>query len=454
MAMKKFMTSTPTPSPPSVPMEWGTRFAPKTFDQICLNKTQATKILQWMQRHQQGLPCPRILVVLGPNGSGKTCATKLAAAHVKFDVVDETVTEKRTKQMVEETMHIMNHATKNTLLLLDNADIANNEVINLIYDMLESNTQKKRKSRYKSNLGSQFHFPIVCISNNMYGSVTKLLERSEVIHYHRVRPDELCKLGTHVLQQQNKTIQEATMHDICRKSQGDVRFFLQTLQMFHASGDTRNIGLKTISETIFEVAVDILERRPSTIEKTLFSMAMDSNQLSCMLFENYTVYCGTIEDAAAAAEKFSLNDRLSSTHQYDLQPYWDLAVGRDAPQNFRKPKVKPKIKYPCIFSKVSLAKTHRGILIKLLALARQQTSNLSREGVLMFIEVALKRIHAGDIEWPLQICQSYEWGASSVDQFPKVHNLQKLPFKQKQKTSIKRWFEESAAKKNSLSPAM
>ncbi|KZT23217.1 DNA replication factor C, large subunit [Neolentinus lepideus HHB14362 ss-1] len=99
---------------------WTVRYAPRTLREICGNKGQVEKLLQWLQDWpnnvksgfkkpgKTGMNVFRAVMVTGPPGIGKTTSAHLCAKLAGFTPIELNASDARSKKLVENSTNINN----------------------------------------------------------------------------------------------------------------------------------------------------------------------------------------------------------------------------------------------------------------------------------------------------------------------------------------------------------
>lgn len=411
--------------------DWAVKHRPKRIKDILVNKDAVQRLVDWCENRDDH---PQLITILGGNGVGKTVLSKVVLEEHGFLIMEKSVGDKRNKQFVTEIMDILQHSPHNTILFIDNIDVSNTEVMQIFLDLMEP---KKRKSKHDTS-SLLWNIPIVCVSNNMYGSVSSIIEKSYTVYFHPVPWFTLMKVAKQVLsKEKTTTLEDKDIRTIAQKSRGDVRYMIQQLSFYHSTPNAAKItSTRMESKTIFQAVTGILQNEPMSIDKGIHLASIDPNVVTCMIFENYLDYAKDISHAAKACHLMSINDLMSTTHTYEVEPIWTTMSTKAIQPHLLTPKIPPKIRYPCIFSKLSLLKSHDQLLQKVGHSLVQKQRSISSKYHHFLVEIMLNLLHT-DCDRFVQLCKEYDLDFSHIEMFPKICNIVKRPLKQKQKTYLK-----------------
>ncbi|KAL7281894.1 hypothetical protein ACG7TL_003360 [Trametes sanguinea] len=119
-AAKQAATTTASAKPAPLNQLWTARYAAQTLKEICGNKGQVEKLLEWLNSWstslQSGFKKPgkngmnvyRAVMITGPPGIGKTTSAHLCAKLAGFTPIELNASDARSKKLVENSTNIMN----------------------------------------------------------------------------------------------------------------------------------------------------------------------------------------------------------------------------------------------------------------------------------------------------------------------------------------------------------
>lgn len=408
--------------------DWCIKHAPISLEDNQVNVAGVRALCDWLS---DPFKETNVCVLEGPNGCGKTVLTSLCAKKFGFHEVVLSIGEKRNKNFVTELLDIIDHSDpdQSTVLVLDNIDVSATEVVAILHDL--NVAEHRARSRHRKRHGT-VALPVVCISNNAYGSVTALARSCKRVVFDAIPDSVLCRVGANILAKERGTLTKSQLRKIATKCHGDLRFLIQQLQFFHrCNAPEQLISARLKGESVFEIAAKVLSVDPMSSDAALRRMSADSNVLACMVQENYTEHASGIDGCAGIAESLSRNDVLSTAH---LRDFADLAASVEVQRGIARSASDSKLRYPAVFSKISITRRHEAILRDMQRELRNRDSTTSRLDAIQIAEQALRDVTQERYQ---RAVEAYGLSRNAIEDLPKIV-VRAAPFKQGQKTKLKK----------------
>lgn len=169
---------------------------------------------------------PRILLLGGSAGKGKTTLAYVVANHFKFNVVEINGSDDRNKDtlipLIESAVCMHSIGSKNNLCIIDEIDgmASSQQNINCIMKFLN----KKVKNR------SIIRRPIICICNDIYHKSLKELRKiSKVVIVDSVNEDMLKSRIHYICEKENIKMNSDAVTKLIHTYKGDIRCILNTI---------------------------------------------------------------------------------------------------------------------------------------------------------------------------------------------------------------------------------
>ncbi|XP_040575885.1 chromosome transmission fidelity protein 18 homolog [Lepeophtheirus salmonis] len=272
-------------NPPSTSTQsqslWVETYKPSHFMHLLSDDTINRSLLQWMKLWDKMVfnkpvkadlidethrPAPRIVLLHGPPGIGKTTLAHILARHAGYNPIEINSSDDRTisafKSKVEPAIQmqsVLSVESKPNCIIIDEIDGVPAPTIKYLVDL--SNDKNKSVGTLKR--------PIICICNDVYiPSLRPLKQISKVIMFPPISSHRLVERLKFISSKEKLYTDQSTLAVICEKTNNDIRSCLSTLQFFKARGVQRvhlkdvqsaSIGMKDMNKSNFFIWEKIFE---------------------------------------------------------------------------------------------------------------------------------------------------------------------------------------------------
>lgn len=198
---------------------WTEKYRPDSLEDMVGNEEGRGKLLHWLKRWKPG---SKAALLVGPPGTGKTTTVHLAAAEMRFGLVELNASDSRTKERLArrlgEAISSTNLFGARTLIFLDEVDglagRADYGAIDFIKDAI------KRSEN-----------PLVMAANDPESDqVRKFGSSTTKIEFRRLEPQEVEARLTKVARREGLGVTKPELDKIAEAANGDIRAAINFLQ--------------------------------------------------------------------------------------------------------------------------------------------------------------------------------------------------------------------------------
>ena len=206
----------------------------------------------------------KALLLVGPEGSGKTASVYALANSLGYEVVEVNASDKRNALNIH---NIIGNASKQGTLFSKPKVLLIDEV-----DGLYGNADKGGVAEI-NKIVKETSFPIIMTANDEYSDKIKSIKPSvNVLKFKRRGYWDIFKLLKYVCEKENKVLSTVSLKKIASLAQGDVRSAFNDLENVKCDADVDNLYERLKNVSIFDVLKMIFKSK----DITTLSEALDN----------------------------------------------------------------------------------------------------------------------------------------------------------------------------------
>ncbi|OSD01923.1 DNA replication factor C, large subunit [Trametes coccinea BRFM310] len=254
-AAKQAATTTASAKPAPLNQLWTARYAPQTLKEICGNKGQVEKLLEWLNSWstslQSGFKKPgkngmnvyRAVMITGPPGIGKTTSAHLCAKLAGFTPIELNASDARSKKLVENSTNIMNTSLDGWMHGGNKTNAAGVTITDkscLIMDEVDGMSAGDRGGvGALCALIKKTKIPIICIANDRNAQKLKpLLNVTFNLAFRRPEPAAIRSRILSIAFKEKLKIPANVIDQLVQSAQSDIRQVLNMLSTWKLSSTT------------------------------------------------------------------------------------------------------------------------------------------------------------------------------------------------------------------------
>lgn len=267
MERKEAKKSTKNEKPPVDPSSqlWTTKYAPQALNQICGNKGNVEKIIQWLQDWEKsrkvghrnpgpsGYGIYSALLLYGPPGVGKTTSAHLCAKLAGYTPIELNASDARSKKLVESVTNVNNSSLDGWMgggQATNTSGVVITDKTVLIMDEVDGMSAGDRGGVVALKaLIKKTQVPIICIAND--GRAQKLQPLIGVagsMHFTRPTAQQVKSRLASIIYKEKMNIPANVLEQLIVGSQSDIRQVLNMLSTWKLSrGDMNFDESKTLT---------------------------------------------------------------------------------------------------------------------------------------------------------------------------------------------------------------
>lgn len=311
-------------------MQWVDKYKPETIHDIVGNKTQITKIINWLKVFNDNKLADRDfkngLLISGPPGIGKTSTAHIVLKDAGFDVIEFNASELRTSKSITEKldsiisgksikmMFVKNIRTAVIMDELDGIESRKECSVSDISEYINYSTNKndikiRQESKKNKNKPSKKtktiivnKNPIICICNNINKSINPIL--NDVLHIKFSPPtdNDIFIILKKIRDQEKLDINDGLLNILVPYCQSDIRrtiYIMQNLESNMRNNKLDNkslleiidkIGLKDVDIHITQAIDNIFLNHTISVEELIQCYYADQNFIPFIVHENFITF--------------------------------------------------------------------------------------------------------------------------------------------------------------------
>ncbi|KAF9040693.1 purine nucleotide binding protein [Panaeolus papilionaceus] len=234
---------------------WTVRYAPQNLKEICGNKGQVEKILQWLTDWPASLKCGfkkpgknglnvyRAILITGGPGIGKTTSAHICAKLAGFTPIEMNASDARSKKLVEEGMNINNTSLDGFIKGASDTNSLGVTITDktcLIMDEVDGMSAGDRGGVGALNaLIKKSKIPIICIANDGNAQKLKpLLSTTFKLPFHKPQAQAIRSRILTIAFKEKLKIPANVIDQLITGAQSDIRQVLNMLSTWKLSNST------------------------------------------------------------------------------------------------------------------------------------------------------------------------------------------------------------------------
>jgi len=310
-----------------------TKYRPKKIEDFIGNTAVVLPFIHWLLEWESKNKKTKCALVSGLNGIGKSLLIVLILYKHDYNIINLSIDDERNKDYITKVIKPL-LKTKKNFRDQENCLVVSDIDCGADYGFMSCLLECIKESE----------IPIICICDDRYSqNIKSILPYCYDIKLLKPKFDEVYPLIYKVVTTENIKIGKKGVDKLYEESNGDIRFILNTLQLgIRKCDSSKNIQ----SSNIFEIAGKLLSLDTDLEEKIRYYwMADDINIL--MIHENYINSTLTTRDEikrlnniAYSADALGDVDMLSSSFNFDLEPYVALNTIRATSRCTKKAQIK------------------------------------------------------------------------------------------------------------------
>ena len=327
-------------------MLWTDKYRPQTLDEVVGNNKEKKIIIDWVNNWKNGNPQNPLLLV-GPPGIGKTTLALVIAKDFS-EHIELNASDKRSQDVIKRTI---GESSSSRSLFGDEYKLIIMDEVDGIHGTNDRGGVKAIGEIIKNS-----KHPMILIANDFYSKrLQSIKPKCTVIKMPKVRSPSIRKALKEIAQKEEIKANPKALDLIAKKSNGDMRSAINTLENVLEPADVENIRTKDDRSDIFNAITGVLKSKNPTHVREALRVDEDPTTVMEYIAENIPREYTNKNEIKKAYENIAKADlyfgRAQSSRNYGYWKYasdfMGIGVSSSKKETYKK---FSKIQTPTIFT--------------------------------------------------------------------------------------------------------